>query len=212
MFTVEIEYRLKNVFEEEFFTRSTTTFQFSEDSKDGKMGLELKINDPSLCIMNLDKKKPIQFLNQKRGTYARRADYAVFEFTSGKTCRIHIFEMTTTVSQSKWETKIKQQIKSSYIYCMAVAACLNIEVNDVIFYTIYANDDFATRVSAEDDHSTAFSKAPLGIYRPNPQEEWAKNTVEFDFGQWFKFKHEKIVVIQQDEAYPTGSYEISKKV
>ncbi len=208
MFKAEIEYRLKYVFQSDLFAKSTTDFSFLEDSDDGKMALELIINHPSLCIMNLDKQNPIPFLNLKRGFYARRADYALFEFISDNTCRLHIFEMTTTVNQGKWENKIKQQLKSAYVYCMAVAACLEMEVEDVLLYTIYANDNFAGRVAAEDDHSTALLKPPLGGYRPNPQEEWATNIVKFDFGQWRAFKHEKINVIRQQELYPTGTYTI----
>jgi len=151
MFTDEIEYRLQYVFQSGFFASSTTDFPFLEDSNDGKMALKLMIDNPSLCIMNLDKQKPIPFLNQKKGFYARRADYALFEFIRDNTCRLHIFEMTTTVNQSKWINKIKQQFKSAYIYCMAVAACLNIEVENVYFYTIYANEDFAERLATEDD-------------------------------------------------------------
>ena len=207
MFTDEIEYRLEYVFESGFFASSTTDFLFSEDSKEGKMALDLKIHNQSLCIMNLDKQGRILFLNQKKG-YQKRADYALFEFISDKTCRLHIFEMKTTVSQFKWQSDIKPQFKGAYVYCMAVAACLDIEVEDVLFYTIYANDHFVDRVSTDDDHSLAFLKPPLGEYRPDPQKEWANNIVKFDFGQWREFKHEKINVSQHDEAYPTGTYEI----
>lgn len=212
MFTDEIEYRLKYVFQSGFFEISDTIFNFSEDSDDGKMALELQVHNSSLCVMNLDKQKPIQFLNQKKGFYGKRADYALFEFIGDKTCRIHIFEMTTTVNQGKWENKIKQQLKSSYIYCMAVAACLDVEVKQVLFYTIYAKDDFSDRVTADIAYNPALLKPPLGGYRPDPQEEWTRNTVKFDFGQWRTFQHEKINVSRQEEVYPTGSYEIRKIV
>lgn len=116
--------------------------------------------------------------------------------------------MTTTVSQGKWENKIKQQLKSGYVYCMAVAACLEIQVVDVLFYTIYANDDFAELGPMGDDQDTAPKKTLLGEYRPNPQKEWANNNIKFNFGQWRTFKHEKINVSRQGELYPTGTYAI----
>ncbi len=209
MFSAEIEYRLQNVFVKGFFSKSDSGFQFVEDEDDGQMALNLIIHNQALCIMNLDKQNPIPFLNQRKGFYAKRADYALFEFTSDNICRLHIFEMTTTVSQGKWETKIKQQFKSAYVYCMAVAACLDIEIRDVMFYTIYVNDDFTSRLSADDDHSTALLKAPLGIYRPVPVEEWTGNKVKFDFGRYHEFKHEKINVTRQEASCPTGTYEIT---
>lgn len=208
MFTGEVDYRLKEVFEKDFFQESISGFSFVEKSAEGEMELDLKVNNLSLCIMNLDKKKPIPFLNQNKGRYNRRTDFAVFELVEDKICRLHIFEMTTTVNQSKWVTKIKQQTKSSYVYCFAIAACLNIEIRDTIFYTIFANDEFEKWATKEDDNSTALLKPMSGVYYSNPKYEWDNNIIQFDFGGLFKFKHEKINITKKDKEHPSGTFEI----
>lgn len=61
MFSVEIEYRLQNVFQKDFFSKSDSGFQFVEDERNGQMVLKFIIHNHSLCIMNLDKQNPIRF-------------------------------------------------------------------------------------------------------------------------------------------------------
>lgn len=207
MFTNEIEYRLNEVFRRDFFETSTTGFLFMEKSVDGEMELDLKIKNCSLCIKNLDKENPIPFLSEKKG-YNRRADYAVFECLGDRKFRLHIFEMTTTVNPGKWKDKIKRQTKSAYVYCRAVATCLTIEIEDVVFYTIYENDRFEEWLTEEDDHSSALLKLQSGRYSPNPKYEWDNDVVQFNFGEWYKYQHKKIIVTKTDKDYPTGVYEI----
>ena len=207
MFTKQMEYRLKEVFKRDFFETSSTGFSFIKSSVDGKMELDLKITNRSLCINNLDKENAIPFLSEEKG-YNKRADYAVFESLGDNRFRLHIFEMTTTVNQGKWKDKIKRQTKSAYVYCMAVATCLTVEIIDAVFYTVYENDRFEEWISEDYDHSLALMKLPSGRYSPNPKYEWDNGVVQFNFGEWYKYQHKKINVKKTDKNYPTGSYEI----
>lgn len=211
MFAKRLQYKLSEVFESEYLKeiQPLGTICLNEGTDTGRMELIVHLKNLGILIENFDKKKRCEFLLRKSGYYGKCADYALFELIEEDKYKLHIFELTTTVGVMKWVYKIKPQVKSAYLNCLAIAACLEIQVVDTMFYTVFENDEFDLFKDSE-SYSTdiALLKGGFDNARLTPKYEWENGISRLNFGNYKNFAHTKIQVAKSTNTYPTGIFSL----
>lgn len=113
---------------------SEKEFHLKEKKSEGIAELTLELHNFCILFSELEKKKLGYFKNKKC------ADFLMFERNQGSWI-VHIFELKRSVGESEWK-KMKEQFKGALQNALAVAGILgiDIELNNVSFYSAYRND------------------------------------------------------------------------
>ena len=171
----------KRIVQGDHFEKCCGTAEFSEDKH--SMFLNMTLPKEAWCVKKLDTK----FQSLKHGLRKNDcADAVIWMPTDSGQWVLHIIEMKKTVTRSSnntsWE-HIKSQFVGAYRICRMVAAALDIEIEQVVFYTAFVNDNLSDTDDTED---------PV-IFLPDrempddiafPQIEWASGKCRLGDSGW----------------------------
>jgi hypothetical protein len=135
------------------FEQGKSTEVFGENynihNMTGTMQLEVQSSHNFWFIRNADRSQLTHiknFLCRKRC-----ADTIIWEYVNSKQWILHIIEMKRTVddsdSSSGW-SHIKSQFAVAYRVCRMVAVALDIDFDQVLFYTAFVNDKISSRTGS----------------------------------------------------------------
>ena len=183
----------KRILQNAPFEKCNGTIEFSEGEQN--MVLNMTLPREFWCVKNLDDKfKTLKNTLRK----PKCADATIWAFANSthdsKRLVLHIIEMKKTVTKSGeksgWEY-IKCQFVGAYRLCRMVAAALDIEFEQVIFYTAFVNDDDIASQSADfsdtddtEDPSIILPDRDMADDIPFPSIEWASGKCRLDDSGW----------------------------
>jgi len=170
------------------FEKSNGTVEVSENKQ--RMFLSTTSPKAAWCVKNLD----IKFQSLKNDLRKRNcADTAIWALTDSGQWILHIIELKTTVTRSgnntSWE-HVKRQFVGTYRICKMVAAALDIEFEQVIFYTGFVNDDDIYQTIAPADTDNTENPSVLIPCRGTaddvspPRIEWASGKCRLEDYGW----------------------------
>ena len=220
---IDFDILCKRILQERAFEKCNGTVEFSENN----MFLTMTLPKESWCVKKLDGK--FQTLKKALRT-PKCSDAVVWMQTDSGQWNLHIFELKETVTKfgksSGWD-HIKCQFVRAYRLCKMIAAALDIEFEQVVFYTVFTNDDdissvFATDVSETDDTEDPSILLPdrdMPDDMPSPRIEWASEKCRFDDNGWSdnyttkEHPHKRILLTESiNETYvATGSLVLTGK-
>jgi len=178
----------KSVIQNSPFEKSNGTVEVSENKE--KMFLTMTLPRAAWCVKNLDNK----FQSLKKSLQKHKcADTAIWSITDSGQWVLHIIELKKTVTRSNKNTSwehIKRQFVGAYRTCKMVAAALDIEFEQVIFYTGFISDgDLFLTVASTDTDSTE-NPSVLLPHRgtaddvPPPRIEWKSGKCRLEDYGW----------------------------
>ena len=140
MIEERVQYARDNFFVEGFFAENAVRYELKEKETSGQARLILSIGtEDNICVENYDKKQNCEYLSEKSGlkkavdhfVLVKRQDY----------WELYLIEIKKTVDSDQW-TKIKYQMRSSYLNVRAITQFLGISLADehIYAYTAYGND------------------------------------------------------------------------
>ena len=174
-------------FVKDYFEISDQQFTLSEMNQNGRADVTVRVTNPALYIGQFDTKKKCSFLKLQKC-----ADHAII-IKNQDNWELHIIEIKTSVGFRTWIDTIKPQLKSAMLHCRAIAGCLELNINRIVYYTAFENEKFGSN-----SPNVVVFKQPLGEFAPNALDEWNNDKIYFRFEKWEKFDHKKIQ-LQRDE-------------
>ena len=155
-----------------------TSYFLEEHDDAGLSTLEVSCssgNDNILCIANYDKLPRCEFLSQFEKYGMRKCvDHVLLVKQSSGKWMVHLIEMKTSVGEHTW-VNIKQKVRASILNIKALAAVLDLPLENFMAYTTYENLAFDTRAP----ENPAERKSRLGV--PGTKEdEWDKNLIKIN--------------------------------
>ena len=198
------------------------TEEYDVEGKPAVMRLTVQSSYDFWFIRDADKSKLTyckNFLQRKRC-----ADTVIWELTDSGQWVLHIIEMKRTVDDSGssrgWE-HIKSQFTVAYRLCKMVAASLDIEFDQVLFYTAFVNDKISSRTGniSEEDPVTERVDPDMSDDTPSPWTEWASGICRLGDKGWFnnyttrEHPHKKILLTESTNGtyVATGSLVLTDK-
>lgn len=140
MIEERVQYARDHFFVDGFFAENAVRYELKEHEKSGQAQLILSVGtEDNICVENYDEKKNCEYLSEKSGL-KKAVDHFVL-IKREDHWELHLIEMKTTVDSDQW-TKIKYQMRSSYLNLRALIQFLGVSVKDehIYAYTAYGND------------------------------------------------------------------------
>ena len=140
MIEERVQYARDHFFVDGFFAENAVRYELKEHEKSGQAQLILSVGtEDNICVENYDEKKNCEYLSEKNGL-KKAVDHFVL-IKREDHWELHLIEMKTTVDSDQW-TKIKYQMRSSYLNLRALIQFLGVSVKDehIYAYTAYGND------------------------------------------------------------------------
>ena len=204
----------KRIIQGDPFEKCNGTVVVSE--KGQSMLLNIVLSGEAWCVKNMDNK----FESLKNNLRKRKcADTAIWMPTDSGQWVLHIIEMKKTVTRSCNDTSwdhIKRQFVGAYRICRMVAAALDIEIEQVVFYTAFNNDDdISLRVIDSSDVDDTEDPVAMRVDpdmpddMPSPMVEWASGKCSLGDNGWadnYTEKRHTHIRIKMTEL-PNGTYE-----
>lgn len=153
-----------------------TSFSLIEKQAEGHAKIDVVASN-SCAHLGMDKNVFPILSNQ------RCADHIVFEYVSAdNTWNLHIVELTKSISNSIWQTKLCQQYDGALLNALAIAGVLGIELNlsHVKVYSGFRNN------KSLDGSSPVELRAPLGVPQP---PNWEHSPAKLPHFPSQKFTH-----------------------
>lgn len=177
------DFLMQNCFNENFFNINQKDFVLEEKESSGRSKLKVKcLSRDNIIIENLDDKKTqLNFFRETNSKgeemhLYKRVDHIIFEHVEDSNWKLHLIEMKSSVSETKW-IEIKGKFRASYLLAMAIAAMLKMEISETKMYTTYEKVSFkATRLKVGGQHIS-------------PKSEWTGNKFGLNFGERLPFIH-----------------------
>lgn len=178
---------------ENFFEKVERSYKLVEDEESGKSELIWECNNENnKCISNFDKKKTdlLFFKRDKKLHLFKRVDHVVFELNEKQRWNVHLIEMKSGVDGDNW-TRIKGKFRVSYLTIKAIAAILDLEIEQFYFYTTYEQ---VSLVNKKED--TITRKKHLGKEAIKPEDEWNGSKFGLEIGERLRFLHKPIPMVK----------------
>lgn len=131
--------------------------------------------DNILCIANYDKLPRCEFLSQSEKYGMRKCvDHVLLVQQSSGKWMVHLIEMKTSVGERTW-VNIKQKVRASILNIKALAAVLDLPLENFMVYTTYENLAFDVHAL----ENPVERKRHLGVPRTK-EDEWDKNLIKIN--------------------------------
>lgn len=200
------DYIRKELLVEGFMEDETNTCYLEESDDGGDSKLEFVLNsDSNISIKNVDKKHTDMLFFQSSSTKAmfKRVDHIIFERRECDKWRVHLIEMKTTVGHRTW-IDARGKFRASYLLVQAIAAMLDMEIEEVRMYTTYEKVD----LSCED--TNLIERRPrVGEDNIRPQDEWDGGKFGVKFGNRYSFIHKPILMKRNEKDILIGREVVS---
>lgn len=134
----------------------------------------------------------------------KRVDHIIFEPIENAKWNVHLIEMKGHVGAKKWRD-ICGKFRASYLLSQAIAAMLDMDVEETIMYTTYEKISF----ELPDTEPTA-RRGNVGKPKVKMEDEWNGARFGLDFSERLSFKHIPIKMERiwenQTKSYLYGKY------
>jgi hypothetical protein len=184
------EYILGNFIRDDLFEKVSMEYELTETEDGGASYITWQCsNKENRCIANFDKKSiELPFLKPDKRYHLRKCvDHVIFESNEQEKWTIHLIEMKTGIEhKDKWN-EIKGKFRASYFTIKAIAAVLDLEIENFYFYTTY---EHATLMNKPEN---LVSRTPhTGEAAIRPEDEWTGDKFGLNIGKRIPFKHTPI--------------------
>lgn len=171
----------------------------AEDSGRSILTFVLK-SDSNISIKNVDKKHTDMYFFQTGSAKSmfKRVDHIIFEYRPDEKWRVHLIEMKSKVGHSTW-IDIRGKFRASYLLTQAIAAMLDMEIEEVLMYTTYENVDLTC-----EDTMPSSRRMPVGKEYIRPEDEWSGGKLGLNFGARYPFVHKPIQMRRNGENILVG--------
>ncbi len=201
------KYIIDKLFVDNFFEQNPDgEYELEETDPGGETCLHFKVSGKkSMAIKNLDKKNTgFLFLRDEKSlSLKKRADHMIFEQIGDNQWLVHLIEMKSSISsQEKW-LEIKGKFRASYLFVLAAAAILHMDISEIRMYTTY--EKVSLDVLPE---NPVFRRMRTGSVPAIPQKEWNGESFGLRFGDACRlnFRHIPIRAERNEKKYLEAWY------
>ena len=201
------KYIIDKLFVDNFFEQNPDgEYELEETDPGGETCLHFKVSGKkSMAIKNLDKKNTgFLFLRDEKSlSLKKRADHMIFEQIGDNQWLVHLIEMKSSISsQEKW-LEIKGKFRASYLFVLAAAAILHMDISEIRMYTTY--EKVSLDVLPE---NPVFRRMRTGSVPAIPQKEWNGESFGLRFGDACRlnFRHILIRAERNEKKYLEAWY------
>lgn len=191
---------------DKFMEDETNICHLEETEDSGRSVLEFELNsDTNISIKNVDKKHTDMyfFQNSKAKSMFKRVDHIIFEHRPGDKWRVHLIEMKSTVGNGTW-VEARGKFRASYLLAQAIAAMLDMEIEETIMYTTYEKVDLSYK-----DTTPSARHMRVGEPSIRPEDEWNGGKFGLNFGERYSFIHKPIQMKRNDKNVLVGREVVS---
>lgn len=123
----------------------------------------------------------------------KRVDHIIFEQREGDKWRVHLIEMKTTVGHKTW-VDARGKFRASYLLVQAIAAMLDMEIEEVRMYTTYEKVDLSCG-----DTDLVERRLRVGEAHIRPEDEWSGGKFGLHLGSRYSFVHKPILMKRNEK-------------
>lgn len=191
------QFVINKLFKEKFMIKVQREVCLEEEEKSGRTRLKVQLDsDDNYLINNPDKNGMSHigfFRTEKEFSMQKRVDHIVFEREAENQWTIHLIEMKTTVGMKTWQ-EIKGKFRASLLLAEAVAAMLDLNVNNVKMYTTFENVNLKS-----DPYAPVSRRGNVGRKMIRPEDEWNGRDFTLNLGERIFFQHKPVKVERDGE-------------
>ena len=195
------EFIINELLVDNFIEKETNEILLEETEDTGKSSLKIQLKSiDNLSIKNVDKKNTQMnfFQDSKNKSMNKRVDHIIFEQISCDKWKLHLIEMKSSVGNDKW-IDIKGKFRASYLVARAIAAMLELDIQETYMYTTYEKVSFVLS-----ETMPAARRLKVGGEYVKPQEELDGAAFSLNFGEKIRFIHKPLRMVRNSQGILTG--------